>query len=404
MLFNKFKVDEVRDDFPVVQGDFVYLDTACMSLKPKQVVEKMNSYYSDYSACAGRSAHSPAEKVDAEVSKARREVKKLINASSPEEIVFLRNTTEGINLVANSLGFEEGDEVIISDKEHNSNLVPWLKLEEERGVEVKVVESREDNTFSLENYKEAFSKNTKLVSVVHTSNMDGVSNPIEKIVSIAHEKGVEVLVDGAQSVPHQKVDVKKLGVDYLVFSGHKMLGPTGVGVLYGKKSSLERLDQFLVGGSTVMNSEYDSYVEEEIPMKFEAGLQDYSGIIGFGEACRYIKKVKYRNIKKQVLKLNKIITEGLLKHEEIELIGPEDPEMRSGIFSFNIKGINPHEVAEMLDSGANIAVRAGAHCVHSWFNARDMKGSVRASFYFYNTKEEAEKFVEEVEKVIELSR
>ncbi|MFH1439207.1 MAG: cysteine desulfurase [Candidatus Woesearchaeota archaeon] len=443
MLFKKLNVEKVRKDFPVLadaKGNYsnsklsskiIYFDSACMSLKPKQVIDKVMEYYNEYTACAGRSAHSSAKKVETEVDRTRIEVRKLINAKFDEEIIFTRNTTEGINLAANSLvstfitsdgkfGLSRGDEVIISDKEHNSNLIPWLKLRNQTGIKVKIVESNLDNTFNLENFQKMFTKKTKLVSLVHTSNMDGVTNPIKDIAKITREKsdelgcadgdGVILIVDGAQSVPGKEVDVRKLDIDILSFSGHKMLGPTGTGVLYGKKYLLEKMDQFIVGGETVVDSTYDDYHAEKLPMKFEAGLQDYAGIIGLSEACRYLKSVGLDNIAKHENKLNKQITEDLqnfINDGTIKLIGPEDPEKRSGIFSFNIKGMDPHHISNILDSSKKIMTRSGAHCVHSWFNKPEIKkqgikGSCRASVYLYNTEEEVQLFTDEVKKIVKL--
>lgn len=398
MIF-KYDAKKIRVDFPIYarRKPFIYLDSACMSLKPRQVIDKINEYYTEYTACAGRSAHSFATKVETEIAKSRNEVKRLINAKLDSEIIFTRNTTEGINLIANSISLEKGDEVIISDKEHNSNLIPWLKL---RNVKVIVVESNSDNTFNFENFKESFSDKTKLVSVVHTSNLDGVENPIKDIAKITHQNNALLLVDAAQAVPGKVVDVKSLDVDFMAFSGHKMLGPTGTGVLYGKQKLLENLSQFIVGGETVIDSTYHDYKKEKIPMRFEAGLQNYSGIIGLGEACKYLKKVGLKRITEHEIKLNKIITEALIGNERIEIIGPKEAEKRSGIFSFNIKGMDMHHVSRILDKTKSIMTRSGAHCVHSWFNKHNMKGSIRASLYLYNTEQEAQSFVDEVKKIL----
>jgi cysteine desulfurase / selenocysteine lyase len=395
-----FNVDKVRKDFPVLSEQVIYFDNACMSLKPKQVVEKMNEYYFKYSACAGRSGHKMSKMVDEEVDSARREVAKLIGAASVEEIIFTKNATEGINLVANAISWEKGDEVIVSDKEHNSNLIPWLKLKE-KGVVVRVCRTNDDGTFNLKNFEKCFSKKTKLVAVVHVSNLDGVENPIAEIVKIAHSNKAWVLIDGAQSFPHRAIDVRKLDVDFFAVSGHKALGPTGVGVLYGKKKLLEGLGQFIVGGQTVSDSTYEGYEEEKLPKKFEAGLQDYAGIIGFGEACRYLRRIGFNEIEKRETKLNELATS--LLAGKVEIVGPREAEKRSGIFTFNIKGMRSHDVAKMLDASKGIAVRSGAFCVHSWFNARKMDGAVRASFYFYNTEEEVRIFVKEVEKICGMS-
>ncbi|MFH1803225.1 MAG: cysteine desulfurase [archaeon] len=400
-MFGGFNVDKIRKDFPILDQKLIYFDNACMSLKPKQVVEKMNEYYFDYGACAGRSGHKLSKKTELEVDLARKEVQKLLNAGSREEIIFCRNATEGINLVANAIDWRDGDEVIVSDKEHNSNLIPWLKLKLQ-GVVVKVCRGNEDGTFSLKNFERCFSKKTRLVAVVHVSNLDGVENPVSEIVKIAHEKGVWVLVDGAQSVPHKEVNVKKLGCDFFVFSGHKALGPTGTGVLYGKKDLLNKLNQFIVGGQTVLDSTYEGYDEEILPKKFEAGLQDYAGIIGLGEACRYLRKIGLKNIEKHEVKLNKLVTDALAGNEKIEIIGPVDASRRGGLFTFNVNGMGPHDVAKMLDASKGIAVRSGAFCVHSWFNAKDSNGAIRASFYVYNTEEEVRIFVKEIEKILEI--
>jgi cysteine desulfurase / selenocysteine lyase len=400
-MFGGFNVEKVRKDFPILGQKLIYFDNACMSLRPKSVVEKMNDYYFDYGACAGRSGHKLSKKTELEVDLARKELQKLIGAGSTEEIIFCRNATEGINLVANAIDWSEGDEIIVTDKEHNSNLIPWLKLKA-KGVKVKVCSSNGDGSFNLDNFEKCFSKKTRLVAVVHVSNLDGVENPVGEIVKIAHSYGVWVLVDGAQSVPHKEVDVRKLDVDFFVFSGHKALGPTGTGVLYGKKDLLNELGQFIVGGQTVLDSTYSDYEEELLPKKFEAGLQDYAGMIGLGEACRYLRKVGLKNIEKHEINLNKIVTGKLGGNEKIEIIGPAEAEKSGGIFTFNVRGMSAHDVAKMLDVSKGIALRSGAFCVHSWFNARNSKGAVRASFYLYNTEEEAEIFVKEVEKILRI--
>lgn len=395
-----FKAEKIREDFPILKKDIRYFDNACMSLKPRQVLESMNEYYDEYPACAGRSAHRLAKKVETEVDRARQETRKLINAKK-QEIVFLRNTTEAINLISKSIVLEEGDEVIISDKEHNSNLMPWLRLAE-NGIKVVVCESGPDNTFNIENFEKCFSENTKLVSMGHTSNLDGTSIPAKEIVKIAHKNKARVLLDAAQAMPGKEVDVKSLDVDYMAFSGHKMLGPTGTGVLYGKKELLEKLEPYTTGGETVIDTTYQEYKLAEVPHRFEAGLQDYAGIIGLGEAARYLRKIGPAKIEKHEHKLNKTATE-LVEQKEIELIGPKEPEKRSGIFSFNIKKMDPHHISKILDTSKNMMTRSGRHCCHSWFNKHNIDGSCRASFYLYNTEKEVQEFVEEIKKIIKLS-
>jgi len=383
-------VKKIREDFPVLQKKIIYLDNACMALKPKQVIHALNSYYNDFPACGERSEHQLGRKVTEAVDNARKSVAKFINAV-PEEIIFTKNTTEAINLVAHSLDLKKDDIVLTTDKEHNSNLLPWRRFAHQ------FVKSKADNTFDLDAFEKKV-KGVKLVAMGHTSNLDGVSIPAKEIIDIAHRHGALVLLDGAQSVPHKEIDVRTLDVDFLAFSGHKMCGPTGTGVLYGKLDLLEKMKPFIVGGGTVKNSWYDKQEWEDVPHRFEAGLQDYAGIIGLGEACRYLQSIGMKNIEKHELELNKKMTDALAG--EVKLIGPRDPALRSGIFSFNIEGMDMHEIAGILDNSANIAVRAGNHCVHSWFNAHNLKGSVRASVYFYNTLEEVEKFVDEVKKIL----
>jgi cysteine desulfurase / selenocysteine lyase len=396
-MMNRFDPAKIREDFPVLKKPLVYLDSACMSLKPRPVIAKMDEYYIEYTACLGRSAHQLANRCETEVAEARRAVARHIRARKDHEIIFTRNTTESINLIAHSFGLGKGDEVIVSDKEHNSNLIPWLRMRD-KGIKVVVVGSRPDNTFDLDAFSRAFSPATKLVSLVHISNLDGVTNPIRDIARITHEHGALLSVDGAQSVPHHAVDVRALDIDFLSFSGHKMLGPTGTGVLYGKMPLLEELDQFIVGGETVVDATYDGYTKEHVPNRFEAGLQDYAGIIGLGEACRYLQRVGFERIGRHETELNRIITEGL-DDDRIQLIGPRDPALRSSIFSFNIRNMDPHHVAKILDASRSILVRSGAHCVHSWFNKHSLKGSVRASLYLYNTESEAQLFVDTVKKI-----
>jgi len=389
-----------RDDFPILKKDGIYFDNACQSLRPQSVIDAVTSYYTDYSACAGRSSHHLAEIVTKKYEESRLIISKFLNAKGKDEIIFTRNTTEGINLIANSIGFKKGDIVITTDKEHNSNLIPWQILKEKVGIKHIIIPSKVDNTFDIESYKKVLDNNkVKLVSFVMTSNLDGVTIPVKEIVELAHKKGALVLLDAAQAVPHQKVDVQDIDCDFLVFSGHKMLGPSGTGVFYGKYKLLENLEPFMTGGDTVSESTYLSHKFLPPPEKFEAGLQDYAGMIGLGEAVKYINKVGFDFIQKQELSLNKYITGELQNIPNLTIIGPNDPSKRSGIVSFYIENKDHHQIALMLDETAKIMIRSGQHCVHSWFNEKKIAGSVRASFYFYNTLEEGEVFVQELKKI-----
>lgn len=395
-------VEKIRKDFPVLQQKIngkpiIYFDNACMSLRPRQVIEAMNEYYEKYPACAGRSIHKLGAIVTEKYISARKTIAKFIGAKT-EEIVFTRNTTEGINLVANSLSLKKNDTVITTDREHNSNLLPWQILTKTKGIVHKIVKSKEDMIFDLEKFEEMMNKNVRLVSMVHTSNLDGYTIPAKEIIKITHDYDALVMLDGAQSVPHKPVNVKKLDVDFLVFSGHKMLGPSGTGVLYGKYHLLEELRPFLVGGDTVQNSTYSSHTLLDPPEKFEAGLQDYAGAIGLASAIKYLESIGIENIARYEVELNKLITKNL-DIPGLTIIGPRKPELRSGIISFNIQGIGFHDIAIMLDDMENIMIRSGQHCVHSWFNANKIEGCARASLYLYNTKEEAEKFIEALNKI-----
>jgi cysteine desulfurase / selenocysteine lyase len=406
-------MENTRKDFPTLQTSTVYFDNACMSLKPMSVIKKVHEYYMEYPSCHGRSTYKLAARLNDEINLARVAIQKFIGAKRAEEIIFTRNTTESINLIAHTFDLKAGDVVLTTDKEHNSNLLPWIYMKKQNNINYQVLKSSSDNTFDLTNFEATLKEKIKngekikLISLVHTSNIDGVTIPAKQIIKMAHEYGAMVLLDGAQAVPHMDVNVKDLDVDFYAFSGHKMLGPSGMGILYGKHELLKALPQFMVGGETVYDSTYEDYKIEELPMKFEAGLQNYSGIVGLGEACKYLSKIGLSNIKKQELALNKIVTEGLKEERDngsLKLIGPKDPELRGGIFNFTLNNFDSHEVAIMMDKTYNIALRAGAHCCHSWYNSHQIKNSIRASMYFYNTKKEAELFVDAVKEILELRR
>ena len=376
-----------------------YFDNACQSLRPKQVLEAINQYYLKSSACSGRSMHQLAAEVTRECDQARTAIAKFLNAARKEEVVFTRNTTEGINLVANSLGLRKDDVVLISDKEHNSNLIPWQIMAKKHGIVVKIVPSHADNTFDLDAYEKLLDKQVSLVSFGWSSNLDGVTIPAAEVIKKAHQNGSLVLLDAAQTAPHHKINVKALDADFVAFSGHKMLGPSGMGVLYGKYQLLEKMDPFMVGGDTVVSSTYDSCEFLPPPEKFEAGLQDYAGIMGMGAAVKYLMDVGFDAIEKQELLLNEAITAEIKDFPRLKLIGPADPRLRGGIVAFTIEGVDSHRIALMMDQMATIMVRSGQHCVHSWFNAHQIKGSVRASLYFYNTLEEAALFTSSLKKI-----
>jgi cysteine desulfurase/selenocysteine lyase len=402
-------VKRLRADFPILSAKgegkpLVYLDSACMALKPRPVIDAVVEYYEKYPMCGERSVHKLSSKVSVLVDDARETVRAHFNAPTKEEVVFLRNTTEAINLVAHAFGLQKGDEVISGDKEHNSNLAPWHLLRKQRGIRYTIVRSGMDENFDLEAFKEAVTKKTKLVSVGHTANLDGSSVPAREIAEIAHDKGAAVLLDGAQSAPHEPIDVRKLGCDFFACSVHKMCGPTGVGVLYGSAELLERMDPVNPGGSTVAETTYEDAVFLKPPRRFEGGLQDYAGILGAAAALRYLDAAGMEEISAHVRALNRRVTKGLEGAPEIRLIGPKGADERGAIYSFVVDGVDSHDVALMLDEAANIAVRSGNHCVHSWLRAHGLKGTARASFYLYNTPAEVDQFVEVVRSVVLAAR
>lgn len=400
-------INEIRKDFPLLRDNAakkppIYFDNACQSLRPQSVINAIVEYYEKYPVCASRSNHKLGEIVTKKIGEARETVAKFIGAKKKEEIIFTRNTTEGINLASRSLRLKNGDVVLTTDKEHNSNLIPWQILAEEKGIVHKIVPSNEDNTFNLEKFKEMMNGQVKLVSMVCTSNLDGVTLPAKEIIQTAHEYGAKVLLDAAQTIPHQKMNVAELDVDFLAFSGHKILGPSGTGVLYGKYNILEEMAPFLTGGETVKNSSYATHELLPPPEKFEAGLQDYAGIIGMAEAIKYIENIGFKFIAEQEYEINKFITEEIEKIPAFKIIGPKDPSLRGSIISFYSEKIDSHQISLILDETNNIMIRSGQHCVHSWFNSRGIKNSARVSLSFYNTMDEAKIFIAALNKVNKL--
>ena len=375
----------MNQDFPLTKK-LTYLDSACMALRPNQVIDAITEYYTDFPGCGGRSSHQISKKVTEKVMATRKKVAKFINAKKVEEIIFTKNTTEGINLLVHSL---KGKKVLLGPREHNSNLIPWLKHKK-----VETINENPDHTIDLEDFKNKV-KHTDIVSINWVSNLDGYIAPIKEIIKIAHKHKKIVIVDAAQAAPHMEINVKKLDVDFLVFSGHKMLGPTGTGVLYGKLNLLNELEPYNLGGDTVYDSTYKDYKIEEVPARFEAGLQNYAGIIGLGAAIDYINKAKIKKIEKHCNELTKYMHE---KAKGLEIVGVKDIKKKTSILNFKIPGVNPHDIAMLLDA-ENICVRSGAHCVHSWYNKNKIDGSVRASAYLYTTKQDIDRLFKSLEKV-----
>ena len=396
-----FDVQSVREDFPILEKGVIYLDSAASSLTPEQVVLKEMEFYREYRANGERGVHRFSQMASEEYEKAHEEIARFIGAPGVENVALLSNTTEGINLVANSLDWSKEDKIVNTVIEHHSNFITWLRVRKRHGTKLEVVRSTPEGFFDLADFEKAIDDSTKLVAVTHVSNVLGCIVPIKEICEIAHEHGAKMLVDGAQGVPHIHTDVMDSKVDFLAFSGHKMLGPTGSGGLYIAEAELASTEPLCIGGGTIADVSLDDYVLAVPPMKFEAGTPNIAQVIGLGEACRYLNRVGMDNVEKWDLKLANRLIEGLTEIEGVEVYGPKDPRQRVGLATFNIGDMNPHDVALTLDMEYNIAVRSGHHCalplIKELFNLKE--GNARASTYIYNTLEEIDALVSAVEEI-----
>ncbi len=397
-------VQKIRKDFPILEKGVIYLDSTASSLTPEPVLQKMLEFYRQYRANVGRGIHSLSQKASEEYELARAKVVDFINAKSETEIIMTRNTTEGINVVANSLNWKKEDKILTSLIEHHSNFIPWIRLKNKRGLNLEIVKPKKPIVLGLldpADFERAIDDKTKLVAITHVSNVLGTIIPIKEITAIAHEHGAYVLVDGAQSVPHMKVDVQKIKCDFLAFSGHKMCGPTGSGVLYVREELIDDVEPLFVGGGTILDVGLDYYTPEKSPMRFEAGTPSVAEAIGLGAAIDYLREIGMANIESHERELTKQMYEGFTALPKVEVYGPE-PEYRIGLIAFNVGDLNPHDVALALDVSANIMVRSGHHCALPLTkNIIHKPGSVRASVYFYNTKNEVDKLVSTVKEIAE---
>ncbi|MBI5229386.1 cysteine desulfurase [Candidatus Micrarchaeota archaeon] len=394
-------VEKVRDDFPLLKKRrIVYMDSACTSLKPQKVINAVDAYYSVYSGCAGRSAHDIAIETERKMEEAREKTSRFIGGKK-EEIVFTRNATEGINLIAKTIDFSRRSKVVLTNMEHHSALLPFLNLSLQKKIQTDFLIADDEGLVNdLEKWKEKIDSKTALVVVHHTTNTTGTTAPLKEIAKIAHDAGAMVLVDGAQGVPHYEVSVSSLGVDFLAFSGHKMLGPTGIGVLFAKQFILETLPPFLLGGETVEEVKLDSFKLQKPPHRFEAGIQHYSGIIGLGAAVDYLQRIGMKKIEEHEKELARELIETVSVIEGITLYGPTDFKKKCAILAFNVKKLPSQEVAVMLNRLGGIATRAGFFCAQPAMEHLGAKhGALRASLYLYNTKEEIEKLGEALGKI-----
>ncbi len=394
-----------RELFPPLIEDRapVYLDNACMTLRPQSVIDAVQHYYARNPSCAGRSVHRWGMSISQTVSRTRRKLADHIGAKDAREIIFTPNATHSINQVAAGLNWENGDVVITSDREHNSNLVPWLQ-QSSSGVKLQTVKSLDDNQFDLEAFGEACANagdSLRVVSLVHVGNLDGVEIPIAEATKIAHDYGAIVHVDGAQYTPHMPVDIEKLGCDMFSFSLHKMLGPTGVGALWGREEFLSQLEPICAGGGTVENATAKQYSLRSIPDRLEGGLGHYAGICGTEAALDLLAGYNMQDFAEQEVRLNRIMSEGIRDLPGVEIIGPQDATLRGGICSIMLENLDIQNVGSLMDEVGGVFVRSGLHCVNQWFDGHNIKdGSLRASAYAYNTEEEAKCFADTFSEIV----
>ncbi|MGD6898248.1 cysteine desulfurase [Bacillus infantis] len=398
----------IREHFPILNQEvngrpLVYLDSAATSQKPVQVIEALNEYYRGYNSNVHRGVHTLGTKATDAYEGAREKARKFINARSIEEVIFTSGTTSALNMVASSYGgdnLSEGDEIVITYMEHHSNIIPWQQAAKRAGALLKYVPLQEDGTISLEDVRKTVTSNTKIVSIMMVSNVLGVMNPIKDIARIAHENGAIMVVDGAQAAPHMKVDVQDLDCDFLAFSGHKMCGPTGIGVLYGKKQLLENMEPVLFGGEMIDFVDLYDSTWKELPWKFEAGTPIIAGAIGLGAAIDFLQEVGLENIEAHEHRLAAYAMEKMSSVEGMTIYGPKNAGERAGLVTFNLDDVHPHDVATVLDA-EGIAVRAGHHCAQPLMKWLKASATARASFYLYNTEEDIDKLVEGLVKTKE---
>ncbi|NJP38292.1 cysteine desulfurase [Alkalicoccus luteus] len=398
-------VQDVRKRFPILDQEvnghsLVYLDSAATSQKPSSVIEAVEDYYNRYNSNVHRGVHTLGSMATDGYEGAREKVRRFIGASSMEEIIFLRGTTTAINLIASSYGKENvgpGDEIVITPMEHHSNIIPWQQLAKATGAELKYIPLQPDGTISIEEAEETITDNTKIVSVMHVSNVLGTVNPIQELTEAAHRHGAVMVVDGAQSVPHMKVDVQELDADFYAFSGHKMCGPTGIGVLYGKKKLLKNMEPVEFGGEMIDFVDLYDSTWKELPWKFEGGTPIIAGAIGLAAAIDFLEEIGLDHIEAHEKKLARYALEQLKDVDGVTVYGPED---RAGIITFNADDVHPHDLATVLDS-EGVAVRAGHHCAQPLMKWLDVTATARASFYLYNTEEDVDRFVASLHKAKE---
>ena len=406
-MADRFKVDSIRKDFPIlaqtVNGKpLVYLDNAATSQKPQCVIDSLSNYYQTINSNVHRGVHTLSQLATDDYETARSKIRSLINAESDQEIIYTRGTTESINLVAYSFGsqnVESGDEIIISGMEHHSNIVPWQLLCEQKGAVLKIIPITDEGELDINQYESMLSNKTKLVAVVHQSNALGTINSVKEITEMAHAFGAVVLIDGAQSAPHMKVDVQNIGCDFFAFSGHKLYGPTGIGVLYGRTDLLDSMVPYQSGGEMIKSVTFDKTIFNVLPHKFEAGTPDIAGAIGLGAAIDYVNDIGLEAINSYESELTAYGTDRLEQIAGLRIIGTS--LHKGSVLSFTLGDIHPHDIGTILDS-EGIAIRTGHHCAQPVMERYGIPATARASMSFYNTKEEIDILVAGIDKVLEI--
>ncbi len=394
-------VARIRKDFPILDRKvygkpLVYFDSANTSQKPRQVIGALVRYYEEYNANIHRAVHTLGEEATAAYEETREKVARFINAPSSECVIFTRNTTEAINLVSYTWArqnIREGDEILLTRMEHHSNLIPWQRLAAEKRATIRYVELTDEQTLSLDGLENLFDARTKMMAMPHVSNSLGTINPVEKIGAEARRHGVMFLLDGAQGAPHLPVDVQAIGCDFYAFSSHKMLGPTGVGVLYGRRELLEEMEPFLGGGEMIKKVTYEDATWNDLPWKFEAGTQNIADVIAFGAAIDYLSEVGIDDVRQHEVEITGYALRRLSELDDMTIYGPRDLAQRGGVISFNYGDLHPHDVGTILDRHG-VAIRAGHHCTQPLMRQLGVSGTARASFYLYNTLEEVDVLVE----------
>lgn len=401
------EIQNIRNDFPILKEmvynkPLIYFDNAATTQKPQCVMDRINYGYTHLNANIHRGVHYLSQKATEAHEESRKYIAQFINATSPDEVIFTRGTTEAINLVAFSFGefcCKAGDEIIISVMEHHSNIVPWQMLCERKGMKLRVVPMNEKGELKLEAYESLLNEKTKLIAITHVSNVLGTINPVKEIIKTAHAKNIPVLIDGAQAVPHLKVDVQDLDADFYVFSGHKIYAPTGIGVLYGKRIWLDRIPPYQGGGEMIQTVTFKKTTYNQLPFKFEAGTPDYIGSTALAEALKYVEKIGIEKIAAYEAELTNYATNRLMEIDGMRIFGLSND--KSAVISFLVGNIHPYDIGMLLDK-LGIAVRTGHHCAQPLMDELGVPGTVRASFAFYNTKNEINSFIDALKKVVEM--